>query len=82
MDDSAYNSLVNQSGIQTSIQMNIVLPQNLAPFIWHFLKPYKRTVVIYTCLTPIFSANTNPLSSPRTPRPPMQLFQTRLDADE
>lgn len=31
--------------------MNNMVPQNLWSFIWNFLKPYKRTVVIYVCLS-------------------------------
>lgn len=27
-----------------------MLPQNLGPFVWHFLKPYKRIVVLYIFL--------------------------------
>ncbi len=30
--------------------MNNMLSQNLWSFVWHFLKPYKRIVVIYICL--------------------------------
>ena len=31
--------------------MNNILSSNLWLFIWHFLKPYKRVVVIYICLS-------------------------------
>lgn len=30
--------------------MNHSLPKNLLPFIWHFLKPYKRIVLLYVCI--------------------------------
>src|SRR3989338_5227626 len=32
------------------VQMNNMLSQNLWSFIWQFLKPYKRVVLIYVCL--------------------------------
>ena len=32
------------------MKMNQLLPQNLGSFVWHFLKPYKSTVVIYVSI--------------------------------
>jgi ATP-binding cassette subfamily B protein len=42
--------------------MNNELSQNLWSFVWHFLKPYKRTVVLYVCLS-MFAGCWGPFNS-------------------